>query len=213
MAAAIQGDQSSTQTDDGGVLPVGTTPGADDAGTPDDPSPVSPPAPPAHDAAPAPVVDPVVPGTPVSNPQNAFTGATAYKSDPPTITANAQHGGTIVTGKPCLACHDGTTCVKFDFAGTVWQAPALTTGAPDVEVRIIDANNLAHDVHSDGDGNFWHRADADLALPAFSGVRTASWKAIPSRTATATRCSPCSRRARVARATRSFTRAIRARRS
>ncbi len=130
------------------------------------------------DAAPPPVNDPVIPGTPVSNPQNAFTGAGSYKSDPPAIRANDQHGGTVVTGKSCLSCHDGTTCVLFDFAGTVWQAPALTQGVADVEVRIIDANNLAHDVHSDVDGNFWHRADATLAMPAFSGVRTSDWEAV-----------------------------------
>src|SRR5207253_476378 len=103
-------------------------------------------------AAPPPVDDPVVPGTPVKSPQDAFTGAGSYKSDPPTIRANDQHAGTDVTGKPCLGCHDGKTCVLFDFAGTVWQAPALTKGVADVEVRIIDANNLAHDVHSDKDG-------------------------------------------------------------
>jgi len=118
--------------------------------------------------------DPVVPGTPVSNPTNAFSGEGAYASDPPTIRANDQHaGGTIVTGKNCLSCHDGTTCVKFDFAGTVWTQPAYTSGEADVEVRIIDANDLAYAVHSDVDGNFWHRADTDLVLPALSGVRTA----------------------------------------
>ncbi len=130
------------------------------------------------DAAPPPPVDPVVPGTFVPNPTDAFTGAGPYKSNLPTIRANDQHGGTIVTGKPCLSCHDGTTCTKFDFAGTVWQAPGLTQGAPDVEVRIIDANSYAHDVHSDPDGNFWHRADSDLALPAFSGVRISNWHAV-----------------------------------
>ncbi len=120
--------------------------------------------------------DPVIPGTPVSNPTSAFSGDGAYVSDPPTTRANDRHGGAIVTGKDCLSCHDGTTCVKFDFAGTVWMAPALTSGAADVEVRIIDANDLAYTVYSDVDGNFWHRADASLAMPALSGVRTADWK-------------------------------------
>lgn len=121
---------------------------------------------------------PVVPGTPVSNPNNAFSGDGPYMSDPPTIRANDQHGGMMVTGKDCLSCHDGTTCMKFDFAGTVWMAPSLTSGAADVEVRIIDANDLAYAVHSDVDGNFWHRADTDLVMPALSGVRTSSWKAV-----------------------------------
>jgi hypothetical protein len=124
------------------------------------------------------VNDPIVPGTPVSNPQNAFTGSPKYTSNPPTIRANDQHGGTIVTGKDCLSCHNGTTCMLFDFAGTVWQYPALTQGVPDVEVRLIDANNLAYDVHSDVDGNFWHRAESTLAMPAFSGVRTSQWEAV-----------------------------------
>ena len=123
------------------------------------------------------MVDPVVPGTLVTNPQNAFTGAGTYASRPPAIRANDQHVAGPVTGKACLGCHDGKTCTKFDFAGTVWQAPALAQGAPDVEVRIIDANDYAYDVHSDADGNFWHRATSDLALPALSGVRTSSWKA------------------------------------
>jgi hypothetical protein len=130
-----------------------------------------------------------VPGVPVASPQNAFTGATPYASRPTSIRANDQHGGTSVTGKPCLTCHDGKTCVKFDFGGTVWQAPALTAGAADVEVRIIDANNLAYDVHSDADGNFWHRSDTDLALPAFSGVRNATWKAIGNLNGTS--CNTC----------------------
>jgi hypothetical protein len=144
---------------------------------------------PQVDSAPPPVSDPVIPGTLVNNPQDAFSGSPTYVSDPPTIRANDQHGGTIVTGKSCLSCHDGTTCVLFDFAGTVWQAPALTAGAPDVEVRIIDANNYAYDVHSDVDGNFWHRADATLAMPAFSGVRTSDWKAIG--TLNGTSCNSC----------------------
>jgi hypothetical protein len=63
--------------------------------------------------------------------------------------------------------------MKFDFAGTVWKPPAYTSGAADVEVRTIDANDLAYSVHSDVDGNFWHRADADLVMPALSSVRTA----------------------------------------
>ena len=121
---------------------------------------------------------PVDPGTPVSNPTNAFSGDGAYVSAPPGIRANDQHGGTTVTGKDCLSCHDGKTCAKFDFAGTVWMAPDLTSGAADVEVRIIDANDLAYAVHSDVDGNFWHRADADLKMPALSGVRTATWHAV-----------------------------------
>jgi hypothetical protein len=129
------------------------------------------------DGAATPPSDPVVPGTPVSNPTNAFSGEGPYVSAPPTIRANDMHaGGTMVTGKNCLTCHDGTTCVKFDFAGTVWMAPAFTSGAADVEVRIIDANDLAYTVHSDVDGNFWHRADTDLVMPALSGVRTADWR-------------------------------------
>jgi hypothetical protein len=122
--------------------------------------------------------DPVVPGTPVSNPRNAFSGDGPYVSDPPTIRANDRHGGTMVTGKDCLSCHNGTTCMKFDFAGTVWMPPDFTSGAADVEVRIIDANDLAYAAHSDADGNFWHRADADIAMPALSGVRTADSKIV-----------------------------------
>ena len=131
----------------------------------------------AHDAAPALPPDPPQPGVYVDNPQDAWSGAPAYKSAPPAIRANDMHSSPV-TGQPCLDCHDGTTCTKFDFAGTVWQAPGKTKGAADVEVRLIDANSYAHSVHSDQDGNFWHRATSDLALPSMSGVRTANWKAV-----------------------------------
>ncbi len=155
--------------------PSGDDSSGDDASAPSNPNQ----PPPVVDAGPPPVNDPIVPGTPVNNPSDAFSGAGSYASDPPTIRANDQHAtGGPVTGKPCLTCHDGTTCVKFDFAGTIYQYPALTTGAPDVQIRIIDNNDIAYSVHSDVDGNFWHRADTDLALPAFSGVRTSDWKAI-----------------------------------
>ena len=129
------------------------------------------------DAGPALPDDPPEPGTLVANPVDAFTGAAAYASAPPSIRANDQHASPV-TGKPCLTCHDGVTCTKFDFAGTVWRAPAKTSGAADVEVRIIDAKSYAHSVHSDVDGNFWHRATEDLAMPALSGVRTASYRFI-----------------------------------
>ena len=190
------GGQSSTQ-DDGGVPGFTFTgPGASDDGgtlqfpTPNptpNPNPTPTPTPMkdsgavnmnAPDTAPPPVDDPIVPGTLVPNPSDAFSGAGKYKSDPPAIRANDQHSGMVVTGKSCLDCHNGTICVQFDFAGTVWMAPDYTQGAADVEVREIDANNYAYDVHSDVDGNFWHRADTALALPALSGVRTASWDAV-----------------------------------
>jgi len=152
--------------------PSGDESSGDDASTAD-PTPT-----PVVDAAPPPVNDPVVPGTPVNNPTDAFSGAGSYTSNPPTLRANDQHAsGAVVTGQPCLNCHDGTTCVKFDFAGTIWQYPALTTGAPDVQIRLIDANDIAYSVYSDVDGNFWHRSDTDLVLPAYSGVRTSGWKA------------------------------------
>lgn len=132
----------------------------------------------AHDAGPPADPDPPVPGTLVHNPQDTFSGAPPYASAPPSLRANDNHAGVSVTGKPCLSCHDGTTCAKFDFAGTVWRSPGLTQPAADAEVRIIDANNYAHSVHSDADGNFWHRATKDLAMPALSGVRTSSWHAL-----------------------------------
>ena len=175
----------------GGGDPGGAGAPQDDAGASDassSPAPVDaePPsvdakAPPSRDAGTpgSSVNDPIVPGVHVTNPTDAFSGAGSYAPSPPTLRANDQHaGGAVVTGQPCLSCHDGTTCVKFDFAGTVWMAPALTQGAPDVNVRIIDANDYAYSVYSDVDGNFWHRADSDLVLPALSGVRTANFKAV-----------------------------------
>jgi hypothetical protein len=162
-SGADPGGGGQSSVDPGAGAPTGTSNGSSSSG--------------AKDAAAPPVNDPPVPGTLVHNPTDAFSGAPAYQSAPPSIRANDQHDAPV-TGKPCLACHDGVTCTKFDFAGTIWKAPAKTTGAADAEIRIIDANDYAHTVHSDVDGNFWHRADTDLALPALSGVRTASFHAI-----------------------------------
>jgi hypothetical protein len=122
--------------------------------------------------------DPIDPGTPVANPQNAFSDAGAYEASLPALNANAMHAAPV-TGQPCLRCHDGSTdAAEFAFAGTVWQWPALTIGAPEVEIRQIDANSVAHLVHSDADGNFWDRSDAPLAMPSLSGVRTGTFQAI-----------------------------------
>lgn len=133
----------------------------------------------AKDAGPAkPPPLPDDPGVFVANPVDAFTGAPAYASAPPTIRANDQHPAPV-TGKPCLACHDGTgSSIKFDFAGTVWIAPARTLPAADTEIRIIDAKGMARSTHSDVDGNFWHHSSTDLLLPAFSGARNSHYKAI-----------------------------------
>ena len=136
-----------------------------------------------------PVQPPDDPGVLVSNPVDAFTSSGHYVSGLPAMRANDNHSGTSVTGKPCLGCHDGVTCVKFDFAGTVYKAPALTEGAGDVEVRIIDAHDYAHTVHSDADGNFWHFSSKDLPMPALSGVRTADFTAIG--TLNGTSCNTC----------------------
>ena len=125
-----------------------------------------------------PVQPPDDPGVLVASPVDAFTASGSWKAGLPALRANDSHAGTSVTGKPCLGCHDGKTCVKFDFAGTVYKSPALTEGAGDVEVRIIDANDYAHSVHSDADGNFWHFSSKDLAMPALSGVRTENFTAI-----------------------------------
>ncbi len=120
-------------------------------------------------------VDPPEPRVP--NPVNAFTGAKPYQFIVPD-PANAHHPAPV-TGKPCLDCHGGnTTAPKFDFAGTIYQAPLLWWGAAGAEIRIIDRNGYPATVHADTDGNFWHRADKDLALPAFSGARSATWGAV-----------------------------------
>ncbi len=132
----------------------------------------------APDAAPAPPPIPDDPGVFVDRPTDAFSGAPAYVSAPPAIRANDQHTAPV-TGKPCLDCHDGSgSSIKFDFAGTVWVAPAKTQPAADVEVRIIDAKGFARHTHSDVDGNFWHHSSTDLLLPAFSGARNSHYKAI-----------------------------------
>jgi hypothetical protein len=154
-------DPGDGSDDGGGAVATGTAPGTTkDAGP----------------AKPPPLPDD--PGVFVANPVDAFTGAPAYASAPPTIRANDQHPAPV-TGKPCLECHDGTgSSIKFDFAGTVWIAPAKTLPAADTEVRIIDAKGMARSTHSDADGNFWHHSSTDLLLPAFSGARNSHYKAI-----------------------------------
>ncbi|MFO0675117.1 MAG: hypothetical protein U0169_01155 [Polyangiaceae bacterium] len=121
---------------------------------------------------------PVPPQEPrVANPQNAFTGAPGYAFQLPSQRANSRHTSEV-TGKACLDCHTGTTAPKFDFAGTIYSAPLMIFGAAGAEIRIIDKDGFPATVHADVDGNFWHRADKDLALPAFSGARSANWGAI-----------------------------------
>lgn len=111
-----------------------------------------------------------------AGPPNAFTGAPAYASAPPVIDAQSQHGFSLV-GRSCFDCHGGanpSSGKRFDYAGRVFADANGQTPAADVEVRVVDHNGVASSAHSDGSGYFWHRASADLALPALAGVRNAS---------------------------------------
>ena len=128
--------------------------------------------------APTAVNDPVDPGTPVDDPQNAFTGAGSYEDELPAFSANAQHARRSPASRASRATTAARRRRSSISAGTIWQAPDRTQGAPGVEIRIIDASSMAHSVHSDADGNFWDRSDTDSALPALSGVRDSSFKAV-----------------------------------
>jgi hypothetical protein len=109
-------------------------------------------------------------------PTSAFAGTGAYASAPPAISAQGQHGFSLV-GRNCADCHGGTSPSsgrRFDFAGRVFADPNGTTPATDVEVRVVDHNGVGASVHSDANGYFWHSAQTDLAIPAMAGARDAN---------------------------------------
>ncbi len=104
-----------------------------------------------------------------------FTGAPAYASAPIVASAAAAHAakGAPAPGNKtaCLTCHKaGGTGPAFVFGGSVFADGDGKKGAPDIEVRVVDAKGTAVSVHSDADGNFWAKGDA-LTGPAHAGAR------------------------------------------
>lgn len=101
---------------------------------------------------------------------NAFTGAPAYTSGSPPHSANDHHA-TSMTGRACLACHDGSTAPRFAFAGTVYRRSAPAARA---QIRVIDAAGAVQgSVYSDADGNFWLERNVALR-PGKTGARSAT---------------------------------------
>ena len=125
-------------------------------------------------AAPAPASPPAA--------KNLFSEAPPYASAPVARTAAAAHaakGAPAPSFKtPCLSCHkSGGSAPAFSFGGTVYADVTATKGAPDVEVRVLDAKGQSTTTHSDADGNFW-LAGAPVAAPIHSGVRSGTKTAL-----------------------------------
>lgn len=114
---------------------------------------------------------------------NAFTGAAAFASAPVATSAEQEHTtrnvGTVPTGQACLSCHTGAGATKFSFAGTIYKDALGTAGAPDVELRIVNAQGLEKGtVHSDANGNFWLVDDALVTAGSWTGTRNATTKTL-----------------------------------
>src|SRR5688572_2984374 len=110
----------------------------------------------------------------------AFLGAQAYAATVGPTTRKPQHnfaGNTPTTnpaGRPCLQCHGAAgPAPRFAFAGTITKNG--TQPAPNVEVRIIDANNKAVTAYTNADGNFFipFATSGALAFPVKGGARDA----------------------------------------
>ncbi len=105
-----------------------------------------------------------------------FANAPPYAPNPPATTAAQNHAlhGVSVTpndGVNCLTCHNGATATQFLFAGSIYTDINATTGAADVEVRVVDANGTGLSAYSDTDGNFWIPNNTALATPGQAGAR------------------------------------------
>lgn len=107
---------------------------------------------------------------------------TAYASKPVAVSAKTNHannGAPAQTpGMDCLGCHNptGTSPAPFLAAGFVATAANGTTGASDVEVRVLASGaNQGFSVHTDDDGFFWVNPPVGGATGPYSaGVRNAT---------------------------------------
>lgn len=108
----------------------------------------------------------------------AFGDARAYAKISPSTQSALHHWFRSNAGKDCLSCHDGTNLLapRFLIAGTVYESVKSTTGARDVQVRVVDdSGGEVAIVGTDDSGNFWLEAGANVKLPegASVGVRNA----------------------------------------
>jgi hypothetical protein len=100
--------------------------------------------------------------------QDPFAGAPGY-------TAGQPGGSSHNAGKSCVqsGCHasggDGPT---FLVGGTVYKDYKGTTGAPGVEVRVVDSAGNAASAYSGPEGNFYISAGkSNLTFPLIVGAR------------------------------------------
>jgi hypothetical protein len=105
-----------------------------------------------------------------------FANAPPYTSSLPGTSAaqnHALHGVGTTPNKDvdCLSCHNGATATQFLYAGSIYTDVGAATGAADVELRVVDANNVNLSAHSDADGNFWLINNGTLAVPGHAGAR------------------------------------------
>ena len=108
----------------------------------------------------------------------AFTGAGAYASQQPAVSAKSTHtskGVGVVPNKDaaCLTCHkSGGSGPVFLFGGTAFLDKAGTMVAADKEIRVRSkADGTGYIAHSDADGNFWFKLTVANFYPATSGLR------------------------------------------
>jgi hypothetical protein len=104
-------------------------------------------------------------------PSDAFTGAPPYVAQTGSTTIQPAHTfdpNLNPAGRACVTCHSG-----FLVGGTVYRDSAGTIAAPQVEVRVRDANGNGASTYADAAGNFYLRKSSapNVALPAFVGVR------------------------------------------
>jgi len=104
-------------------------------------------------------------------PVDAFSGAAPYAIREVVVRAHDMHAFPVA-GKDCLSCHNGKgDAPQFDFAGTLYTTTEGTEPVPHAEVRVIRQDGYYVSVHTDEDGNFWHKGTANAPRGSKTGVR------------------------------------------
>jgi hypothetical protein len=167
--AGVAPDASAPRDDDAG------TTGAGDSGAPSDAH--------ASDAS---------GGKDASAPANAFTNAPPYvaQTGPTTIRNGHTFDPNLnPAGRACLSCHTG-----FLVGGSVYKDVGGTIPAPQVEVRVRDANGNAASVYTDNAGNFFlpKTSAPNVTLPALVGARDSTSTVLMTATVTNGSCAAAS---------------------
>ncbi|CAN5804275.1 hypothetical protein BH09MYX1_BH09MYX1_43830 [soil metagenome] len=137
-------------------------------------------------------------GGDTSAPVTAFTGAGAYTSNQPAMSAKAIHTSKGVGTVPnqmaaCLDCHkNGGSGPEFLFAGSAFADMNAAAGAPNKEIRVRSkGNGTGYIAHSDADGNFWLKPGVAGYYPALSGIRDGAKTLTMSGDVTDGNCNKC----------------------